>query len=167
VDKPLTSFTPHFKNKQLSGFLRKPFFSFFFCLIPRSPRHGVPGRSSLCFFCLAGARTLRVGGADSVKPCPTTGGHPKGLGLEGIRGASYALTVPAKQKLVLTLSGISDKLQVEVFPDDSFDGFGDLTVQSSLKPRYCKAVRYEYHSFGLCHFYKGCSNKPVCCLAQR
>jgi hypothetical protein len=30
LDKPLTSFTPHFKNKQLSGFRRKPFFSFFF-----------------------------------------------------------------------------------------------------------------------------------------
>ncbi len=52
----------------------------------------------LCFFCFAGARPLRAGGADSVKPCPPVGGHPKGSGLEGIRGASYALDVPAKQK---------------------------------------------------------------------
>jgi hypothetical protein len=53
----------------------------------------------LPFAFLLGWRTFpRAGGADSVKPCPTIGGHPKGLGLEGSRGASYALTVPAKQK---------------------------------------------------------------------
>jgi hypothetical protein len=72
------------------------------------------------------------------------GGHPKGLGLEGIHGASYAFDVPAKQKWVRNPSGTRNKLQVKVFPDDSFHGFGNLTVQSSLKPRYCKAVRYEY-----------------------
>jgi hypothetical protein len=55
----------------------------------------------LCFFCLAGARSLRASGADSVKPCPTRGGHPKGLGLEGIREASYAIDVPAKQNGLL------------------------------------------------------------------
>src|SRR5687767_14686158 len=87
--------------------------------------HGILERSSLCFFCLAGARNLRAGGADSVKPCPTTGGHPKGgtglylpkgLGLEGIRGAGYACNVPAKQKRMRNLSGIRDKLKSRSFP---------------------------------------------------
>src|SRR5918999_1899182 len=96
MDKPLTSFTPLFKSNY-RAFSESPLNLIFFCLIPRYPRDGVPGRSSLCFFCLAGARFLRAGGADSVKPCPTIGGHPKGLVLEGIRGASYALDVPAKQ----------------------------------------------------------------------
>jgi hypothetical protein len=62
----------------------------------------------LCFFCLAGARSL-----------------------------------PAKQKRVLCLSGTSDKLQVEVFAQNPFHRFSDLSVQSSLKPRYGKAVGYE------------------------
>jgi hypothetical protein len=50
------------------------------------------------------------------------------LGLEGIRGASYVLDVPAKQKRVLNLSGIRNKLQVEVFAHYSFNGFGNLSV---------------------------------------
>ena len=37
---------------------------------------------------------------------------PEGLGLEGIRGASYASAVPAKQNWVRTLSGTGNKLQV-------------------------------------------------------
>jgi hypothetical protein len=46
-----------------------------------------PGTSLLLFW--LGWRTFGLaGGADSVKPCLTRGGHPKGLGLEGIRGAS-------------------------------------------------------------------------------
>ena len=57
-----------------------------------------PEDPPFAFFCLAGARSLGAGGADSVKPCPTRGGHPKGVGLERMRGASYALDVPAKQK---------------------------------------------------------------------
>jgi hypothetical protein len=85
-------------------------------------------RAPPLFFCLAGARSSEDGGADSVKPCPTIGGHPKGLELEGIRGASYALTVPAKQKRVRTLSRTRNKLQVEIFPDYPFDGFGNLAV---------------------------------------
>jgi hypothetical protein len=60
-----------------------------------------PREVPLCFFCLAGARSLRAGGADSVKPCPPIGGHPKGSGLDGIRGDSYAVDVPAKQKRVV------------------------------------------------------------------
>src|SRR5687768_15091865 len=58
-------------------------------------------RNSPLLFCLAGARSPQAGEADSVKPCPTRGGHPKGLGLEGIRGVSYA----PEQKRVLNLSG--------------------------------------------------------------
>ena len=99
-----------------------------------------PGIPLFAFFCLAGARTLRAGGADSVKPCPTTGGHPKGLGLEGIRGASYAFTVPAKQKRVLYLSGTGNKLQVYVLPHYFFHGVGNLAVQPSLKPRNSVAI---------------------------
>ena len=57
---------------------------------------------------------------------------PEGLGLEGIRGASYALDVPAKQKRVLTLSGISDKLQVYILPDYRLHCFDNLPVQPSL-----------------------------------
>jgi hypothetical protein len=99
-----------------------------------------PNNPPFAFFCLAGARSPRAGGADSVKPCPTTGGHPKGVGLEGIRGASYAFDLPAKQKRVLRLSGTRNKLQVEVFAHYSFDGFGDLAVQSSFKQRYGKWI---------------------------
>jgi hypothetical protein len=123
-----------------------------------------PRSQSLCFFCLAGTRSLRAGGADSVKPCPTTGGHPKGVGRGGTRGASYALTVPAKQKRVPNLSGTRNKLQVEVFPDDPFDGFGNLTVQSSLKPRYCKTVRYEDCRCCLCYLKERCPGKPCLCF---
>jgi hypothetical protein len=55
----------------------------------RTDPEGEEGNGNpLCFFCFAGAPSGLPGGADSVKPCPTTGGHPKGLGLEGIRGAS-------------------------------------------------------------------------------
>jgi hypothetical protein len=68
-----------------------------------------PGTPPLLF--LLGWRTFpEAGGADSVKPCATTGGHLKGVGLEGIRGDSYALTVPAKQKRVLNLSRTGNKL---------------------------------------------------------
>src|SRR5918999_1037464 len=135
----LDCFHPAYKSTY-RAFSESPLFLFFFCLLPRSPRHGVPERSSLCFFCLAGARTPRAGGADSVKPCPTTGGHPKGVGLEGIRGASYALTVPAKQKRVRNFSRTGNKLQVKVFAQNPFDGFGDLAVEPSLKPRDGKPV---------------------------
>ena len=58
---------------------------------------------------------------------------PEGLGLERIRGASYALTAPAKEKRVRCFSGTGNKLQVEVAADYSFDGFGYLTIQPSLK----------------------------------
>ncbi len=102
-------------------------------------------------FCLAGARSLRAGGADSVKPCPTTGGHPKGVGLEGIRGVSYALTVPAKQKGVLRLSGTGNKLQIKVFAQYPFHRFGDLAVQPSLKPWQSNRVIYSNSYRCLCY----------------
>ena len=42
---------------------------------------GISGERELSLLFLLGWRTLGLpGGADSVKPCPTTGGHPKGLG---------------------------------------------------------------------------------------
>jgi hypothetical protein len=166
VDKPLTSFTPLLK-KHVSGFLRKPSLSIFSFAKYLAPRGIADPSTPLCFFYLAGARSLRAGGANSVKPCPTIGGHPKGVGLEGIRGASYTLTVPAKQKRVLNLSGTRNKLQVEVFPDYPFDGFGNLTVQSSLKPRDCKTVRYEDCRCCLCYRKERSSSQPVCCLSQR
>ena len=104
---------------------------------------------------------------DFVKPCPTTGGHPKGVGLEGIRGASYALTVPAKQNRVLYLSGTGNKLQVEVFPDDSFDGFGDLAVQPSFKPWQGSGVYDTNRCFGICYLYKSCPGKSCFCFFMR
>ena len=113
----------------------------------------VPPRTSLLLF-LLGWRTFPQSWRSGFgQACPTIGGHPKGLGLEGIRGASYALTVPAKQKRVLRLSGTGNKLQVEVFAHYSFDSFGDLTVQPSFEPRYGSAVCYEDHGFGLCYLY--------------
>src|SRR5918992_3548780 len=125
-----------------------------------------PGIPLFAFFCLAGARTLRAGGADSVKPCPTIGGHPKGVGLEGIRGASYARTVPAKQKRVLNLSGTGNKLQVKILADYDFHGFSDLAVQPSLKPRDGKPICYEYQGCSVCNVYKRCSGKPIRCLSR-
>jgi hypothetical protein len=58
------------------------------------------GRESvkLPLFLLGWRTFLKAGGADSVKPCPTIGGHPKGLGLDRIRSASFQERAPAKQK---------------------------------------------------------------------
>jgi hypothetical protein len=115
MDKPLTSFTPIVKQAIIG--LSPKALSFYFSVAEYLATRGIvsPEDPSFAFFfCFAGARTLRAGGADSVKPCPTRGGHPKGLGLEGIRGASYAFTVPAKQKRSLerSVSGSENKLQV-------------------------------------------------------
>ena len=82
------------------------------------------------------------------------------MGLEGSRGASYALTVPAKQKRVLWLSRTGNKLQVEVAAHDPFDGVGNLAVQPSLKPRDGKPVGHEDQRARIGYFDKGCSGKP-------
>ena len=85
---------------------------------------------------------------------------PEGLGLERMRGASYALTVPAKQKRVLWLSRTGNKLQVEVTAHDLFDGVGNLAVQPSLKPSDCKGVAYSYPRCGLSYLDTGCAVQP-------
>src|ERR687891_738067 len=64
-------------------------------------------------------------------------------------------------------SGSGYKLQVYILPDYSFDGVGNLPVESSLKPRSGSAVGYEDQSCGICHLYQSCSGKPVCCLSRR
>jgi hypothetical protein len=82
-------------------------------------------------FCFAGARSLSSW-LHGFRQALTAG---RRSGLDGIRGASYALDVPAKQKRVRCLSGIRDKLQVKILAHYPFHGFGDLAVQPSLKPR--------------------------------
>ena len=172
LDKPLTSFTPLFK-RAIIGLSPKALLLIFLLIplwraCPGSPGitpHSImvvqlitslyeawpPRELPLCFFCLAGARSPQAGGADSVKPCPTTGGHPKGLGLEGIRGASYALAVPAKQKLVRNLSGTGNKLQIYFLPDHSFDRVLNLPVQPSFKPSDSNGIVYSDMSGGVCY----------------
>ena len=107
-----------------------------------------------------------AGGADSVKPCPTTGGHPEGVGLEGIRGASYALDVLAKQKRVRNLSGTGNKLQVYVSTENAFHRFLYLAVEPSFQPRYNKTVGYKDQRARIGYFDKGCSGKPRRCLSK-
>src|SRR5918999_1993580 len=70
-DKPLTSFTPLF-NRAIIGLSPKALSYYFlfaeYLVIRGMASPGTPplGRlTSLCFFCLAGARTLRAGGSDS------------------------------------------------------------------------------------------------------
>src|SRR5918997_3435784 len=91
---------------------------------------------------------------------------PEGLGLERMRGASYTLDVPAKQKRVLWLSRTGNKLQVEVAAHDPFDGVGNLAVQPSLKPRDGKPVGHEDQRARIGYFDKGCSGKPCFCLSN-
>jgi hypothetical protein len=70
-----------------------------------SPRDSPFGTSDVPLLFLLGWRTFpsswRSGFGQALPDLPAgrqaTGGHPKGLGLEGIRGASYAFDVPAKQ----------------------------------------------------------------------
>ena len=160
------------------AFSESPLFLFFFCpLMPRfsGNRHKrivseayylalrgmVSPHSPIAFFAWL-ARSPRAGGADSVKPCPTIGGHPKGVGLEGIRGASYALTVPAKRNQVLCASDTRDKLQVQVFPHYSFEGFGDLAVQSSLEPSDCEGIWYSNSGGGVGYLYQRCAGESCC-----
>jgi hypothetical protein len=130
VDTPLTSFTPLFINRAIIGLSGKAlsfYFSFvlgascssnpgiasqsaWLCsLIPRCPRHGFPDVSPFAFFawlahvpCKLAERILSSLSADKRSP--------EGLGLERMRGVSYACNVPAKQKRVLNLSGTRDKL---------------------------------------------------------
>jgi hypothetical protein len=76
---------------------------------------------------------------------------PEGrVGLERIRGASYAFDVPAKQKRVLSLSRNRNELQVEFFAKYPFHCFGNLAVEPSLKPRDDKGVGDTNPCYCLC-----------------
>src|SRR5918999_808018 len=96
MDTPLTSFTP-LRKEQVSGFLRKPCFSFFFCLLPRCPRYVLP-ELPLCIFLLGWRTFPQSWRSGFCQALPDDRRAPEGRGLERIRGASYALNVPAKQK---------------------------------------------------------------------
>src|SRR5918992_5684395 len=91
---------------------------------------------------------------------------PEGLGLDRIRSASYALTVPAKQKRVLNLSGTGNKLQVHVSLQNTFHRFLYLAVEPSFQPRDGKPICYEYQGCSVCNVYERCSGKPICCLSR-
>src|SRR5918999_2565954 len=73
---------------------------------------------------------------------------------------------PAQQSAAPALQRTRHELQVHVAADEPFDGFGNLPVQSSLKPRYGKTVRYEDCRCCLCYRKERCSGKPICCLTQ-
>src|SRR5918992_4194754 len=60
-----------------------------------------------------------------------------------------------------------NKLQVDIFPDYSFHGFGDLPVQPSLKPRYGRPIWHTNQCCCLCYRNKRCAGKSRCCLTQR
>jgi hypothetical protein len=98
VDTPLTSFTP-LLIKQVSGFLRKPCLAIFLFL-STSIFEVRPLRTPLFAFLLGWCTFPQSWRSGFGQAYPTTGGHPKGLGLEGSRGASYAFDVPANQKRV-------------------------------------------------------------------
>jgi hypothetical protein len=148
MDKPLTSFTPLF-NRAIIGLSPKAlsfYFSFPLYLVVRGiASAGTPPlehQTSLCFFSLAGARPLRAGGS------------PEGLGLDGIRSASSQGTCASqgkKESAERTASGSRNKLQVKVTAYHPFEGFGNLSVQPSLKPSDSKGIVYPYMSSGVCY----------------
>jgi hypothetical protein len=76
-----------------------------------SPGNSPFGTSDVPLLFLLGWRTFpsswRSGFGQAL---PDNRRTPEARGLEGIRGVSYALTVPAKQKRVLNLSGTGNKL---------------------------------------------------------
>src|SRR5918999_1801053 len=83
MDKPLTSFTPPI-NKAIIG-----------------ERGTASPELPFAFFAWLAHVPLKL--AERILSSLSADKRsPKGLGLEGIRGASYALDVPAKQKRVLS-----------------------------------------------------------------
>src|SRR5918992_1251594 len=93
----LDFFHPALK-KQVSGFLRKPCFSFFFILCTSLFEAEPPRNLPLCLFCFAGARSLKAGGADSVKPQALRVTSYRRSGLTESAPPAFRERAPAKQK---------------------------------------------------------------------
>jgi hypothetical protein len=93
MDTPLTSFTP-LGNKARIGLSPKALLLIFLLLSTSLSEAWLPRNSPFAF--LLGWRTFPgAGEADSVKPCPTMGGHPKGLVLGKIPQVDYTPNEPA------------------------------------------------------------------------
>jgi hypothetical protein len=87
-------------KKAIIGLSPKAFsFYFSFSRTPCLPRCGLPGTPPLLFLLSLAHVSLKL--AERIwSSLPDERRAPKGLGLDGIRGASYAPNVPAKQKRV-------------------------------------------------------------------
>ena len=109
VDKPLTSFTPVFKTSNYRAFSESPLFSFFFCLLPRHPRHGLP-ELPLCFFAWLAHVPPELAERIRSSPARREEGTRRAWGLRESAESATLSTCQQSKKGLVRLSGSSDKL---------------------------------------------------------